>query len=34
VAWQDAPQSVLPAELRDEPGAAAVPRRIDGKLVP
>src|SRR5882762_5889945 len=33
VAWQDAPQSVLPAELRDDPGGAAVPRRVDGTLV-
>ncbi|HEY0807774.1 MAG TPA: aldehyde dehydrogenase (NADP(+)) [Pseudonocardiaceae bacterium] len=32
VAWQDAPQSVLPAELRDDPGGAAVPRRVDGNL--
>jgi NADP-dependent aldehyde dehydrogenase len=32
VAWQDAPQSVLPAELRDNPGDAAVPRRVDGTL--
>ena len=30
VTWQDAPQSVLPAELRD--GPADVPRRVDGKL--
>ena len=34
VAWQDAPQAVLPAELRDDPGGAAVPRRVDGALVP
>jgi NADP-dependent aldehyde dehydrogenase len=34
VAWQDAPQRVLPAELRDDPGDAAVPRRVDGRLVP
>jgi NADP-dependent aldehyde dehydrogenase len=33
VAWQDAPQSVLPAELRDDPGGASVPRRVDGTLV-
>jgi NADP-dependent aldehyde dehydrogenase len=33
VAWQDAPQQVLPAELRDDPGGAAVPRRVDGTLV-
>jgi NADP-dependent aldehyde dehydrogenase len=33
VAWQDAPQAVLPAELRDDPGGAAVPRRVDGALV-
>ena len=33
VAWQDAPQSVLPAELRDDPGGAVVPRRVDGTLV-
>jgi NADP-dependent aldehyde dehydrogenase len=32
VAWQDAPQSVLPAELRDDPGGATVPRRVDGEL--
>jgi NADP-dependent aldehyde dehydrogenase len=32
VAWQDAPQRLLPAELRDDPGAAAVPRRVDGGL--
>ena len=31
VAWQDAPQHVLPPELRDEP--AAIPRRVDGALV-
>jgi len=29
--WQDAPQSVLPEELRD--GPVAVPRRIDGRIV-
>lgn len=29
--WQDAPQSVLPEELRD--GASTIPRRVDGKLV-
>jgi NADP-dependent aldehyde dehydrogenase len=28
--WQDAPQEVLPPELRD--GPASVPRRIDGRL--
>jgi NADP-dependent aldehyde dehydrogenase len=33
VAWQDAPQSVLPAELRDDPGGATVPRRVDGELI-
>jgi NADP-dependent aldehyde dehydrogenase len=33
VAWQDAPQSVLPAELRDDPGGAVVPRRVDGTLI-
>lgn len=33
VTWQDAPQSVLPAELRDDPGGAVVPRRVDGVLV-
>ncbi|HEY1573599.1 MAG TPA: aldehyde dehydrogenase (NADP(+)) [Pseudonocardiaceae bacterium] len=32
VAWQDAPQRLLPAELRDEPGDAVVPRRVDGVL--
>lgn len=31
VAWQGAPQSALPAELRDD--AADVVRRVDGKLV-
>jgi NADP-dependent aldehyde dehydrogenase len=31
VAWQDAPQQVLPVELRD--GDASVPRRVDGTLV-
>ncbi|MBD7957727.1 aldehyde dehydrogenase (NADP(+)) [Microbacterium sp. Sa4CUA7] len=30
IAFQDAPQSVLPPELRD--GASTVPRRIDGRL--
>ncbi len=30
VAWQDAPERLLPAELRDDPGEAAVPRRVDG----
>jgi len=30
-AWQDAPQSVLPAELRD--GPVAVPRRLDGRII-
>jgi NADP-dependent aldehyde dehydrogenase len=34
VAWQDAPQRVLPAELRDEPGEFAVPRRVDGTVLP
>lgn len=34
VAWQDAPERVLPAELRDEPGEARVPRRVDGTLRP
>jgi len=29
--WQDAPQSVLPQELRD--GPVAVPRRLDGRIV-
>jgi NADP-dependent aldehyde dehydrogenase len=29
--WQDAPQSVLPEELRD--GPATVPRRLDGRIV-
>jgi NADP-dependent aldehyde dehydrogenase len=33
VAWQDAPQSILPAELRDDPGGATVPRRVDGELI-
>jgi NADP-dependent aldehyde dehydrogenase len=33
VAWQDAPARLLPEELRDEPGLAAVPRRVDGKPV-
>jgi NADP-dependent aldehyde dehydrogenase len=33
VAWQDAPQQVLPAELRDDPGTASVPRRVDGTLM-
>ncbi|HEY3748562.1 MAG TPA: aldehyde dehydrogenase (NADP(+)) [Pseudonocardiaceae bacterium] len=32
VAWQDAPRQVLPAELRDDPGTASVPRRVDGAL--
>ncbi len=31
IAWQDAPQHVLPAELRD--GPVTVPRRVDGRLV-
>jgi NADP-dependent aldehyde dehydrogenase len=31
VAWQDAPEAALPAELRDAP--AGIPRRIDGVLV-
>lgn len=30
VAWQDAPERVLPAELREDPGEARVPRRVDG----
>ncbi|GAA1980632.1 aldehyde dehydrogenase family protein [Microbacterium pumilum] len=30
LAWQDAPEAVLPEELRD--GAADVPRRVDGVL--
>lgn len=30
LAWQDAPQHVLPAELRD--GPVDVPRRVDGEL--
>jgi NADP-dependent aldehyde dehydrogenase len=30
VAWQDAPSSLLPAELRD--GPPIVPRRVDGQL--
>jgi NADP-dependent aldehyde dehydrogenase len=34
VAWQDAPERVLPAELREDPGAARVPRRVDGTLLP
>ncbi|MEQ3552635.1 aldehyde dehydrogenase (NADP(+)) [Pseudonocardia nematodicida] len=32
VAWQSAPQHLLPEELRDGPGP--VPRRVDGALVP
>lgn len=31
IAWQNAPQSVLPSELRDD--YSAIPRRIDGALV-
>jgi NADP-dependent aldehyde dehydrogenase len=32
VAWQDAPEALLPAELRDaDPG---IPRRVDGVLMP
>jgi NADP-dependent aldehyde dehydrogenase len=31
VAWQNAPQSELPEELRDS--YAAIPRRVDGKIV-
>jgi len=31
-AWQDAPEALLPAELRD--GAIDIPRRVDGLLVP
>ena len=30
-AWQDAPKSLLPPELRD--GPVAVPRRLDGRIV-
>jgi NADP-dependent aldehyde dehydrogenase len=30
LAWQDAPEAVLPEELRD--GAVAVPRRVDGRM--
>lgn len=30
LAWQDAPEHLLPVELRD--GDASVPRRVDGKL--
>jgi NADP-dependent aldehyde dehydrogenase len=33
VSWQDAPEAVLPAELRDDQGEHAVPRRVDGELV-
>lgn len=34
LAFQDAPAAILPAELRDElPDGAAIPRRIDGRLV-
>jgi len=29
--WQNAPESVLPPELRDD---AAVPQRVDGRLRP
>jgi NADP-dependent aldehyde dehydrogenase len=29
--WQNAPQGLLPDELRDTP-AARVPRRVDGRL--
>ncbi|GGM57710.1 aldehyde dehydrogenase [Micromonospora sonchi] len=32
LAWQNAPEWILPEELRDE--YAAVPRRVDGRLVP
>lgn len=32
VSWQDAPEAVLPAELRDDQGEHAVPRRVDGQL--
>ncbi|HEX3788347.1 MAG TPA: aldehyde dehydrogenase (NADP(+)) [Pseudonocardiaceae bacterium] len=32
VAWQNAPQALLPAELRDD-NTAAVPRRVNGVLV-
>lgn len=31
VTWQDAPDAVLPAELRDQ--GAAIPRRVDGRIV-
>lgn len=30
--WQDAPEDVLPAELREAP-VPAIPRRVDGRLV-
>ncbi|MGO4430894.1 aldehyde dehydrogenase (NADP(+)), partial [Streptomyces sp. MCAF7] len=30
VTWQNAPQEVLPEELRD--GYAGIPRRVDGRL--
>jgi NADP-dependent aldehyde dehydrogenase len=34
VTYQDLPESLLPQELRDEPGAGrSVPRRVDGRLV-
>ncbi|WP_354670907.1 aldehyde dehydrogenase (NADP(+)) [Actinomadura sp. DC4] len=31
VTWQDAPQAILPLELRDEP--PGIPRRVDGTLL-
>jgi NADP-dependent aldehyde dehydrogenase len=31
ISWQDAPQHVLPPELRD--GPVDIPRRVDGRLV-
>ena len=31
IAWQNAPQKILPPELRD--GETLVPRRVDGDLV-
>ena len=31
VTWQDAPEHVLPSELRDDP--VDFPRRVDGRLV-
>jgi acyl-CoA reductase-like NAD-dependent aldehyde dehydrogenase len=32
IAWQDAPEWILPEELRD--GFSAIPRRVDGRLEP